>query len=319
MTAVTFGEALFRFSSPKGERLDSTNHLDFWLGGTELNVAANLGALGHKTKWVSCLGDGAVGEMVRGRLQRLPVDTSLAVTTPGVRMGWYLMESGAAPRPDLVFERRAGSMADMTEFPFDWKAILKDAAIFHTSGVTAGLSPATTIEVERAMKVAHGQGTTVSYDFNYRRTLWNLEEAVRRQKPLLKHVDILYCGHNELDLFFGIKQGQSLAPIFEQYPIKTIVMGWRSEEEDHYGVDIFSTDCKVSSRRHAVQNIDRIGVGDSMTAAFLAANLEKQDMQHSSEIAAAAGALKYTIKGDMALLKRREIDDLIKGYKAVVR
>jgi 2-dehydro-3-deoxygluconokinase len=230
-----------------------------------------------------------------------------------------MMESGSAPRPDLVFERRAGSLAEMERFPFDWANILSDKKFFHTSGVTAGLSPHTTAEVSRAMQASHSAGVAVSYDFNYRRTLWSIEEAVRRQKALLPHVDVLFCGPTELELFFGVKPGGDPAAVFDQTRAHTLVMGWRSQDEVHYGVDVVTAKGQFSSRRHLVHNIDRIGVGDAMTAGFLAALVAGADTQSAAELAAAAGALKYSIKGDMALLKRHELDDLLKGYRAVVR
>lgn len=318
---ITFGDALFRFSTAKGERLATTTSVDFHLGGTELNVAVNLHTLGVDAEWVSCLPDGLMGELIHARLQQHGIKFPHCQTIRGGQAGWYLLESGGAPRPDLVFERRSSSMAQLTSFAFDWRSILRGASIFHTSGVAAGMSPAVTQEIARAMQAARDLGVKVSYDFNYRRNLWSLEEFVARQQALLPLIDILFCSNADLELFFKQKfMTEDYQTVFEKTRIETIVMGHRSDDESSYGTNVYHRSGKHHSRRHSIMNIDRIGVGDSMTAGYLWGLVNGDDPKQCAEKAAAAGAFKYTIKGDMALLRPGELTTYLEqGYKAVIR
>lgn len=322
MKVLTFGETLFRFSTLKGERLLHSHQLNFYLGGTELNIAANLSSLGVPSGWVSCLPDGMTGELIRDRIRELSVDISRCETIPGGRAGWYLVESGAEPRPDVVLNRNASSFSEVKIFPFNWEEILKGTLLFHTSGITAGLSVELTEEVKRAMTAARKKNILVSYDFNYRKNIWTMEESIKRQMPLLPLVDILFCAESDLELFFQKDPKSSdYAKVFDSCPaLKYIVISTRSSDETEYGLKVVARSRIHQSRKYNIQKIDRIGVGDSMAAGFLAGLLKKDDLEEACEWGALAGAMKYGIKGDMALLKEREITTVLKsGVKGIIR
>jgi 2-dehydro-3-deoxygluconokinase len=318
MKVLTFGEAIFRLSTERGERFPLADQMDFYLGGTELNIAANLKSLGIETEWVSCLPGGKTGELMRERIVSLGIDISHVPTIANGRPGWYLMESGAAPRPDVVLGRFASSLADQNSFPFDWKKILVGANILHTSGVAAGLSESMTLEVKKAMETARSLKIPVSYDFNYRKHLWTTEESIRRQKDLFPFINLLFCSMSDLELFFG--KDVQLKKVFEQYPLEMIVLTERNADETTYGIKVFTKTASHSSQQHRIHLIDRIGIGDSMAAGFLASWLMDRDINKAAEWGAIAGAMKYGIKGDMALLRHSEIEIVLAlGYKGISR
>ncbi len=315
MRVTTFGECLFRLVTSPGERLSQTDQLDFFLGGTELNIAANLSSLGIESRWVSSLTDGPTGEMIRERIQKMSVDLSYCETISGGRPGWYLMETGSSPRPDRVFHRSASSMADQKHFSFDWKKILTGTSLLHTSGVTAGLSPELTTEIKKAMTVAREMKIPVSYDFNYRKNIWSIEEFVKRQKDLIPLIDFLFCADSDLELFFGTDYDS----IFKTTQLKKMILSRRSQDESEYSIDVIIPGKTFSSKKHKIHSIDRIGVGDSMAAGFLKAFLTQANDQLCAEWAALSGAMKYGIKGDMALLKVSEIENILAGAKGIIR
>ncbi len=318
MKVLTFGEALFRLSTERGERFPLADKMDFHLGGTELNIAANLRSLGVKTEWVSCLPGGRTGELMRERIESLGIDISNVPTIANGRPGWYLMESGASPRPDVVLGRFASSLADQTSFPFDWKKILDGSNLFHTSGVTAGLSETMTNEVKKAMEVARSKKIPVSYDFNYRKHLWTVEESVKRQKTLLPFINILFCSLSDIELFFG--KDFKISSIFEQYPVELLILTERNVDETTYGIKVVTKNETISSLNHRVHLVDRIGIGDSMASGFLASWLSDKNVARAAEWGALAGAMKYGIKGDMALLRPAEIEGVLsQGYKGISR
>lgn len=318
MKVVTFGEALFRLSSERGVRLPDANEMDFYLGGSELNIAANLKSLGMESEWVSSLPDGKTGQLMRDQISKLGIANSHVTTIKNGRPGWYLMESGAAPRPDVVLGRFASSLAEETKFSFDWKKILSTASLFHTSGIAAGLSRPLTIEVKKAMKAAKALKLPVSYDFNFRKNLWTIEESVKRQKDLLPLIDILFCSQADLDLYFGKKA--SLKSIFGETSAEIIVMTERNSDETSYGLKVVTRKETITSASHRVHLIDRIGVGDSMAAGFLFSWLTNKNVKAAAEWGALCGAMKYGIKGDMAKLRSEEVATLLdSGYKGIQR
>jgi 2-dehydro-3-deoxygluconokinase len=310
MKVITFGESLFRTVTQTGERLRDATKLHFYLGGTELNVAANLKSLGIQTTWVSALPAGPSGALIKEKVKHLGVDVSHCVQLNDMQVGWYLMESGAAPRPDLVLHRNAKEAG----FSFDWQQIFSDGTLFHCSGITTGLSLALTTEVKNAVTIAKENNLLVSYDLNYRKNIWSLDEFVKRQKDLINYIDILFCSERDLKLFFT-----DFSDVFTQSNIQILVLTQRNKEHE-YGINVITRNSSVNSKLYQIHCIDRIGIGDSAAAGFIKAYLSTQDIQIASEWAALAGALKYGIQGDMALLKEHEITTLLESqHMGIIR
>jgi len=321
MKVVTFGEGIFRTSTESGERLSAAKQLDFYLGGTELNLAANLKSLGIESEWVSALPSGPTGQLILEKIRQLSVETKNCSTLKSPRSAWYLMETGAEPRPDVVLHRQASAMADEKYFNFNWAEILNGAALFHTSGVTAGLSETCTDEVKKALSAAKRGGLLTSYDLNYRKNIWSLEESVRRQRDVLNSVDILFCSKQDLKLFFsGAFDDGNYSQIFSQSQLQILVMVQRSHDNTEYGIEVVTANEKHSSTRYKFKLVDRIGVGDSAAAGFIKCYLSTKDLRLSAQWAALAGALKYGIKGDMALLSESEIKTVLEAqHSGVIR
>lgn len=255
------------------------------------------------------------GDLIREKISSLKVDTSFCETISDGKAGWYLVESGAEPRPDVVLNRNASSIAQVEAFNFDWKKILQSTEVFHTSGITAGLSSALTSEVKKAMGAARTNNTLVSYDFNYRKNIWSIDESIKRQSPLLPLVNILFCAQSDIDLFFKTEDPFHVCP-----DLKYIVMSSRSADESEYCIKVITKEVTYHSQSYKIQNIDRIGVGDSMSAGFFAGLLKKKDLKIATEWAALAGAMKYGIKGDMALLKESELTAVLQnGVRGIIR
>lgn len=321
MKVTTFGEALFRLSTAKGERLTHAQRLDFFMGGTELNIAANLQSLGVSSHWVSSLPDGLTGDLIRQRVAQLGVTMDDCQTISQGRAGWYLLESGGAPRPDVVYHRSASSMAEEQSFNFNWPRILAGSQLFHTSGVACGLSNVLTSEVKKAMTQARASQALVSYDFNYRKNIWSIDEFTSRQKELLPLIDILFCSESDLELFFKKDPTSTdYTLVFDNSAVKYLVINQRSADESEYAIKLVTRTKSFDSKKYKITNLDRIGVGDSMAAGFMAGLLKTQDDETACQWGALAGAMKYGISGDMALIKEKELTDLlIFGPKGIIR
>jgi 2-dehydro-3-deoxygluconokinase len=307
MQVATFGEALFRLNPPRGVRWESASTLEVYLGGTELNIAANLVSLGTPAAWISILPEGESGRVITSRLRDTGVDVRIPFSAPG-DPGWYMLEEAARPRGDRVLTRVKSVLGHLPQVALDWAALFKGAQWFHTSGVTAGLSPACTQAALEALKTAKSLGLTTSYDLNFRKNLWDHPTSLQRQRPLLPYIDVLVCGEAELAHYAGEVEG------------KTILIPHRDELESTYWVEARTPSGNLTSRQFKVDLTDRIGVGDAMLAGWIHATLQGQGLEERLRFAAASGALKYSVKGDRARLHESEVFELLEGgYKGIKR
>ena len=315
---VTFGEALLRFSTPTPMLLSQSigRELDFFVGGSELNVALACQAQGLPARWVSALPDREVGDLALHWIRGHGIDTTHVSRGPG-RMAYYLLETGASPRPSRVLERQTGILGESLDLArgIDWRTALSGASWFHTSGITAGLSTACRAAITNAMQTARSNGIPVSYDFNFRRRIWSLDQARAGQLPLLEHVDVLFCSAADITGLLEVKLPprnsdgyfDSVRAAFAPYKIQTIVLSERDSEHT-YRVVVLDQDAAAISRTLDLDVVDRIGAGDAMTAGFLRARLEERDLQAQADFAAFCGALKHSVPGDFLPLGRHEVD-----------
>ncbi len=312
---LTFGEALLRFSTPGPMYFSQAGRLDFFLGGSELNVAVALACQGLAARWVSCLPDREIGDLVLEQIRRTGVDTGSVLRADG-RMGYYLLEEGAAPRPSRVIERQKGVLGERTDLNFDWDLLLTDATWFHTSGITAGLSAACRANIRQAAERARARGIPVSYDFNFRRTVWSIAEARELQRPLLEHVDVLFCSAADIGALFEVElppAGQAehyaaIERVLARFKFRAVVLSERSGEyrSQAYGAVALVEGAAVRSNRFQLEIVDRIGAGDALAAGFIRARLEKRSWQDTIDFAAYCAALKHTVPGDFLTARTPE-------------
>jgi len=308
------GEAIFRVSSQRGERLVDANTVQFFLGGTELNVAANLKSLGGSAKFATLLPEGPIGDLIKARIHRFGVELQEIARSPG-DAAWYLLEQAPAPRGDTVLTRQKSVFGQVGEVVVDWKNLFKDVLWFHTSGVTAGLSLACTSVVNQGLALAKENGLKTSYDLNFRKNLWSQQESHRRQTPFLPLVDDLVLGPSELQDYFGVNlDDANLALFSKKQKEKTFIVPRRSGAlANEYWIEVWHAGEVIRSKKHLVESHDRIGVGDSMFAGWVFARQKNWDLVQAVDYAAACGALKYSIVGDQALLTSSEVESFLAG------
>ena len=201
-TIVCFGEMLLRFATLPGRRIAEAQSLDLVVGGAEANVAVALAALGHATRMVTVLPDNPLGDRAASALAAQGVNTGAIVRRPG-RMGLYFLEQGASLRPSAITYDRAGSAFALAgPEAFDWPALLRDARLLHLSGITAALGPGGLELARAAVAAARAAGVPVSFDPNYRETLWSAWDSRPREAlhELIAGADLLFAGHRDIAL-----------------------------------------------------------------------------------------------------------------------
>ena len=310
---VTLGEVLLRLSLPSPARFETTRQLDVQIGGAEANVAAVAARLGLRVAWISALPDNAWGERVRRELGGHGIDCGGVRTIAGARMGLYFLEYGAPPRPiRVLYDRRDSAFARLRAEDVDWEPV-RHARIVHLTGITPALGPTARGLVERALQAA-GE---VSFDLNYRATLWSPAEARAFTTSVLPRTRYLFIGAEEARTVFGLDGPAEamLAGLARLAPKATISLMQGAE-----GCTVLDGTRLLRPRyRHDVQVVDPIGAGDAYVGGFLWATLQGRALEDAIDAGHAVAALKCAIWGDIALVTPRDVDDLLAGGPSVRR
>jgi 2-dehydro-3-deoxygluconokinase len=310
---VTLGEVLLRLSLPSPARFETARQLDVQIGGAEANVAAAAARLGLRVAWISALPDSAWGERVRRELVGHGIDCDGVRTIDGARMGLYFLEYGAPPRPiRVLYDRRDSAFARLRPDDVDWEPVRR-ARMLHLSGITPALGPTSRALIERAVR----EGGELSFDLNYRATLWSPEEARAFTVGILPRARYLFIGAEEARTVFGLDgpPEAQLQGLTRLAPKATIALMQGAD-----GCTVLDGTRLLHPRyRHDVQVVDPIGAGDAYVGGFLWATLQGRPLQDAIDAGHAVAALKCSIWGDIALVSPRDVDDLLAGGPSVRR
>ncbi|MBZ9630033.1 sugar kinase [Salegentibacter sp. LM13S] len=322
---VTFGEVLMRLSPAGNKKLQQADSLEFFFGGTELNVAESLSYFGLEVTHVSNVSNDLVGEAALAFIRQFGVDVS-AIKKVDHPLGLYFLEVGAAMRPSqIAYNRLNAAFANISPEDVDWANILKDAAYFHWTGITPGISQNAYETLKTGLKEAKKQGVTVSADPAYRSNLWKYGREGREVLAELTGLSNIFIGGvneiNEIlktDFEFSeegfinaskklMKTYPSIEKVFDK--VRT---GLSASWQKIYGQAWTGTEYITTQELEITDVVDRIGTGDAYAAGILY-GLQHFDDQKTLEFANAACALKHTILGDANLVSVEEVMEVTRG------
>ena len=310
---VTLGEVLLRLSIPSPGRFETARQLDVQVGGAEANVAAACARLGLKVAWISALPANPWGERTRRELVGHGVDCAHVRMTEGARIGVYFLEYGVLPRPvRVLYDRRDSAFARLTEGEVDWEPVRR-ARLVHLTGITPALGEGARGLVRRAMREA----PALSFDVNYRASLWSPADARRFLDAVLPDVRYLFLGQAEARTVFNLTgtTEQTLEALARLAPKATV-----SLQLGEAGAIVLDGSRFYRPRRvPTVQVVDPIGAGDAYVAGFLSAVLQKRELQEAVDVGTAVGALKCSMWGDIALITPRDVEEVLAGGPDVRR
>jgi 2-dehydro-3-deoxygluconokinase len=315
---VGVGEVMLRLAAPPPQRLEQAGALDVQIGGAEANVATACARLGLHTALISALpADHAWGDRTVRELTGHGVDCAGVLRRPASRMGLYFLEYGAAPRPvRVLYDRRDSALSRLMPAEVDWD-LVRRARLLHLSGITAALGENLRDVLRRALDEAAGAGVPVSFDVNYRSRLWTPEQAREFLLEMLPRLRYLFVGSDDAEVVFKLvgsaeavlRRLRGLAP----GAIIALTLG-------EAGSAVLTDDAVLRpSRLYTVSVVDRVGAGDAYAAGFLWANLTGRTAQEAVDAATALAALKCTIWGDVALVTRAELDELLASDSTEIR
>ncbi|MDY7394039.1 sugar kinase [Aureibaculum sp. 2210JD6-5] len=322
---VTFGEVLLRLSPQGNKKFRQTNLLEFYFGGTEVNVAISLANFGNKVKHISCISDDFVGDTAMAYLRNYNVQTREIIRSPRP-LGIYYLEVGAVMRPSSIsYNRSHSAFSEIQPAMVNWKRALNDCNWFHWTGITPGLSLGAYQTLKEGLKMAIEQGVTVSADPTYRRGLWKYGvEAKEALTELIKNSTIFIGGIDEINETLNTNYGYTndefeaaSKALIETYPNITKVFeklrtsvnaSWHKIRARMWNGKEF----KETVDFEITHIVDRIGTGDAF-AAGLIYGLQHYDDFKAMEFASAACALKHTFEGDVNYATVSDVEHLLSG------
>ena len=326
---VSLGEVMLRFD-PGDDRIQNARNFRVWEGGGEYNVARNLAkCFRQRAAVITALADNQIGRLVEDLVQQGAVDVSQIrwIKTDGisrrVRNGMYFMERGHGSRqPTGCSDRGNTAVSKLNSGDIDWRSIFTEHGTrwFHTGGIFAALSETTADVAGEAMKAARESGVTVSYDLNYRASLWTdrggRDAANKLNRELLQFTDVVF-GVEGFDAGFDNYSEETFrdraGEMMSRYPgvkvVATTLRDAHSASRHSIGGAMFADGEVSNAKGHGgVDVLDRVGSGDAFAAGVIFGILSGRSAQQTIDLAAASAALAVGCAGDGLTATRDEIE-----------
>jgi 2-dehydro-3-deoxygluconokinase len=348
---VALGEVMLRLDPGDG-RVHTARSFQAWEGGGEYNVARGLKrCFGLDTAVVTAFADNPVGRLVQDLIYQGGVDQSHVkwVKYDGVgrqvRNGLNFTERGFGVRGAVgCSDRGHTATSQLKPGDIDWEKIFgqEGARWFHTGGIFAALSETTPLVAREAMEAAKKHGTIISYDLNYRDSLWKgiggQKKAMEVNRELAKFVDVMIGNEEDFTAALGFEvEGvdehfSKLEPtnfkkmidvVRKSYPnfqvVATTLRNAKTASINDWGaVCSHGDDFFVAPVREDLEIHDRVGGGDSFASGLAYGFLSGKGPQWAVECGAAHGALAMTTPGDTSMASLSEVLGVMKGGGARV-
>ena len=317
---------MLRLTPPNYDKIRVATNFEASYGGSEANIALALANLGVDSTFFSVVPNNSLGKsavrMLRSNdVHCTPVILSTPEETPTHRLGTYYLETGYGIRASkVIYDRKRSAMAEYDFSNVDLDTLLTGFDWLHLSGITPALGPNCAALVLEALRVAKQKGMTVSFDGNFRSTLWSWEAARDFCTLCLPYVDVLlgiepyHLWRDEANPALGdVKDGVPLQPTYEQqdeifqafverYPnIKCIgrhVRYAHSGSENSLKAFMWYEGHTFESRLYTFTILDRVGGGDAFASGLIYAMLHGFRPMDMVNFAVASSVLKHTIHGD---------------------
>ena len=326
-SVIGIGEVMLRLSPVGKERISYCEAFEKRAGGSELNVVSGISMLGLRTGMITKLPKNEIGKFIRHKIRYSGTSDDLVSYDDGPqkRLGIYYYESGAYPRQSVVSYDRSGSSFtrfDKSELP---ESVYSSTNLFHTSGITLALGEGIRHCVSDMMRLFSERGAIISFDVNYRSSLWSEDEAREAITEILPLVNVLFVSEESLRRMFGMvgelmEIHKSLARI---YPNLEIIASTKrrvaSPNKHSFSSLVYDTREGTHYEENEYEDIDvvdRIGSGDAYVAGALFALLKYRDLKKVAEYGNAMAALKNTVTGDTTQCDISDIDRIIRNHTA---
>jgi 2-dehydro-3-deoxygluconokinase len=338
---------------PGEGRVRCARRFDVWEGGGEYNVARGLRrCFGLKTAICTAFADNDIGRLLEDLILQGGVDTQFIRWSPydgvgrSVRNGLNFTERGFGIRGALgISDRGHTAASQLRPGDFDWDQLFGKLGTrwFHTGGIFAALSESTAALALEAILSARKHGAVVSYDLNYRPSLWHsiggLERAQLVNRGLVEQVDVVLGNEEDFTTCLGLEvkgfdpvEGKIEVTSFENMMAEltrkfsnlkvaaTTLRAVKSASCNDWGAVCWhSGKFYQATNRTDLEILDRVGGGDSFASGLIYGFLRFNDPQKAVEYGAAHGALAMTTPGDTSMASLKEVEALVLGSSARIQ
>jgi 2-dehydro-3-deoxygluconokinase len=349
---LALGEVMLRLD-PGDERIWTTRHFTVSEGGGEYNVARGLRrCFRMRATLASAIVDNPVGRLLEDLLLQGGVDISHVkwMEFDGIgrkcRVGLNFTERGFGVRAALGCSDRGYSAASrLAKGDIDWEHIFEKEGVrwLHTGGIFAGLSETTRDVIIEAMQEARKHGVIVSYDLNFRPSLWQdiggTAKAIEVNREIAKYVDVMLGNEEDFTAALGFKVDEldanlsALDPVkfkrmiqsaVKAYPnfkvVATTLRNAKSASINDWSAIAYAAGEFAQARLYEnLEIFDRVGGGDSFASGFIYSLLAGTDLVEAVNCGAAHGALAMTTPGDTTMATHAEVMKLMRGGTVRVR
>ena len=343
---VSLGEVMLRLDPGEG-RVHTTRSFQVWEGGGEYNVARGLKrCFGLDAALVTAFADNAVGRLIQDLIYQGGVDQSHVKWAEfdgvgrTVRNGLNFTERGFGVRAAAgCSDRGHTAVSQLKPGDIDWEQIFggEGARWFHTGGIFCALSETTPAVAREAMDAAKKHGTIISYDLNYRESLWRSigggERAIAVNRELAPLVDVMLGNEEDFTAALGfevegldedhtkldaenfrrmIEQAVAAFPNFKV--VATTLRHAKTATVNDWGAVCYTGGKLYQAPvRENLEILDRVGGGDSFASGLIYGLLTGRDPQWAVECGAAHGALAMTTPGDTSMATLADVERVMKG------
>jgi 2-dehydro-3-deoxygluconokinase len=321
-----------------------------WEGGGEYNVARGLKrCFDMRTAVVTAFADNPVGRLIQDLIYQGGVDQSHVIWVKydgvgrTVRNGLNFTERGFGVRAAMGCSDRGHTAASQLKpGQIDWDGIFgrEGSRWFHTGGIFCALSETTPEVAKEAMQAARKHGAIVSYDLNYRPSLWKgiggEERAREVNRELAQYVDVMLGNEEDFTAALGFQvEGldkhlskldvgnfkKMIAEAVKAYPnfqvVATTLRNAKTATRNDWGAVCYHEGQFYEARqRENLEIFDRVGGGDSFASGLIYGFLEGKGPQYAVDCGAAHGALAMTTPGDTTMATLAEVEKVMGGASA---
>ena len=345
---VSLGEVMLRLD-PGEERIHTARNFRAWEGGGEYNVARGLRrCFGMRTAVVTAFAKNPVGQLLEDLILQGGVDTSLIRWVPydgigrTVRNGLNFTERGFGVRAAVgCSDRGHTAIASCQPGDFDWNNIFAEngSRWLHTGGIFAALSASSASVAKAAVEAAKASGTVVSYDLNYRESLWKgiggKAKAQEVNRELVSSVDVLFGNEEDFSAALGVAiEGASddfsrleitsyqsmLHRVAELCPnlklIASTLRTARTATNNDWGAIALHEGKIIHVPQRPMEILDRVGGGDSFASGLIYGFLADKGAEWAVQCGVAHGALAMTTPGDTSMATLSEVESVMRGGSA---
>ncbi|MCC6858601.1 MAG: sugar kinase [Bryobacterales bacterium] len=349
--AAALGEIMLRLDPGDG-RIRTTRQFQVWEGGGEYNVVRGLRrCFGLRTTVVTAIVDNEVGRLLEDLMLQGGVDLSHVKWVPfdgigrAARVGLNFTEKGYGIRGAVGCSDRAWSAASQIKpGDIDWKRLFVDEGVrwFHCGGIFAALSATTADTVIEALEAAHAAGTVISYDLNFRPSLWKSQGGVARavevNRRIASLVDVMIGNEEDFTAGLGFEVPgmdehiskldpanfrKMIGEVCKMYPnfqvVATTLRNAKTATLNDWGAIVWSEgEFHEAPLRENLEIYDRVGGGDSFASGLAYAFLAGKTAAEAVNYGATHGALAMTTPGDTTMASLKEVEAAMKGKGARV-